>query len=361
MAVHIPSNNPHEMATQTIPAKAPLKGILKNSKATPPAILDLRKEKEQYTVELPMIPLILVCEDAPGIGILAVARRPISDLPADIQRALPSTVSLRHQFSNYVSSFFVFAQPLSENNNKQITNKLQWYGNDDTDSDSDSGSDYDSDNNEIFDTQPTRKNSSGFSTPPTEQNSPIVCPENIQVEQPKRNVQWNDTVSFNEKASSKTINGEFNKLNHLKAVSLPLNIEDFPACLRREIDILLADSLPETELEDLFVTIDVEDENTFWRKKRRCDREIKLQRLASTSMGSFNDEDDDEEEEDMTWVDLDSDHESEEGFNDRMATRYEVDEEDDFGIVFGDDDEEEEIPFDQSAEAHSITKIDCVI
>lgn len=115
-----------------------------------------------------------------------------------------------------------------------------------------------------------------------------------------------------------------------------MNIEDFPPCLRREIDILLADSLPDTEIQDLFVTIDIEDENTFWRKKRRCDREIKLQHLASTSFGSFNDEDDDEED-DMTYVDPDSDHESEEGFNDRMAARYEEDEEDDFGIVFEND------------------------
>lgn len=103
MPVKFSSIETVEMATKIIPAEAPLKGILKLSKATPPAIMNLRKNKEQYTVELPMIPLILVCEDAPGIGILTVARRPISELPVYIQRVLPSTVSLRHQFSNDVS------------------------------------------------------------------------------------------------------------------------------------------------------------------------------------------------------------------------------------------------------------------
>lgn len=194
----------------------------------------------------------------------------------------------------------------------------------------------------MFDTKLSRKDSRGFSTPPTEQSSPVACPETPQVERPKRSVQWNDTVSFNEKSSDKERNAEFSKLNYLKAVSLPLNIEDFPACLRREIDILLHDSLPDTQLEDLFVTIDFEDENAFWRKKRRCDRGIKVQRLASTSIGSFNDQDDDEEE-DTTYADSDSEHEFEDGFNDPMVARYE-DEEDDFGIVFGDDDEEEAIP-----------------
>lgn len=111
MTSQVFSNNTVKMPTQNIPAKAPLKGILKNSRATPPPVLNLRKEKEQYTVELPMIPLVLVCEDVPGIGILTVARRPISDLPADIQRALPSTVSLRHQFSNDVSSIFNLLAP----------------------------------------------------------------------------------------------------------------------------------------------------------------------------------------------------------------------------------------------------------
>ncbi|CAG8974209.1 hypothetical protein HYALB_00007372 [Hymenoscyphus albidus] len=306
------------MATPSLPIKTPLKGILKQSQCIPQVIQDLRKELDDYTVELPMIPLLLDCEDAPGIGILAVIRRPISELSPEILRVLPSIVALRHQFSK------------------------DWSESSDMDSDWDS--DIDSDG-ELFDTN-TSQQTRRLSTPPTEQSSFVTCPETIQeAATPRKTVQWNNTVCFNDKPTTqKPVH--FHKLNYLKAVSLPLNISDLPPALRNEINILLADSPTTTKLEDLFVLMNVQDEDAFWRKKRRCDQAVKLQRLARNAEGCFDDEDDESddetEEEDITYVDPESDQESEEGFKSRMSTIYEEQEEDDFGIVFEHD--EEDIP-----------------